>query len=84
MVEGLYGTQGWMAPEIQEQSAFSLIRTDRWSRGKMLLLFLKKVVQRVNYNPLCRPSLVDRAEVTLMTLTSATHRVPIIIHLRGG
>ncbi|KAF8500463.1 hypothetical protein F5888DRAFT_1582501, partial [Russula emetica] len=30
MVEGLYGTRGWMAPEIQEQSAFSPIRGDRW------------------------------------------------------
>jgi hypothetical protein len=33
VVECLYGTRGWMALKIQEQSAFSHIRADRWSCG---------------------------------------------------
>ncbi|KAF8500454.1 hypothetical protein F5888DRAFT_1801971 [Russula emetica] len=37
-----FGTVVWIAPEIQEQGAFSSIRADRWSYGKILPCFLKK------------------------------------------
>jgi len=73
MVEGVYGTRGWMAPEIQEQSWYSPIRADRWSCGKVLLCLLKKsgtedgdlgrfAKQLMNDNPLHRPSLIDWSE----------------------
>ncbi|KAI9452934.1 hypothetical protein F5148DRAFT_495199 [Russula earlei] len=64
-VVSAYGTWGWMAPEAGEHSTFSPLRADRWSRGKVLLYFLK--VQRaesfaeqvMDDDPLHRPSLVD-------------------------
>ncbi len=79
MVEGVYGTRGWMAPEIQEQSLYSPIRADRWSCGKVIFCLLKKsgtedgdlgrfAKQLMNDNPLHRPSLVDWSEQVDLTL----------------
>ncbi|KAI0247478.1 kinase-like domain-containing protein [Lactifluus subvellereus] len=79
MVKGVYGTRGWMAPEIREGSVYSPIRADRWSCGKVLLCFVEKsgteggelesfAEQLMDDNPLHRPSLVDwsgRVDVTL-------------------
>jgi Protein kinase domain len=79
MVEGIYGTRGWMAPEIGEQSVFSPIRADRWSCGKVLLCFHKKsgmedrglesfAEQLMDDNPIHRPSFVDWSEQCDATL----------------
>ena len=37
VVEGQCGTEGWMAPEIEEKSMYSPIKADRWSTGQVLL-----------------------------------------------
>ena len=42
VVGGVYGTQGWMAPEIREGAVLSPIRADRRFCGKRLLWFLEK------------------------------------------
>ncbi|KAK2463965.1 hypothetical protein APHAL10511_004016 [Amanita phalloides] len=79
MVEGVHGTQGWMAPEIGERRVFSPIRADRWSCGQVLLWFLEQSgiedegLQRVakqlmDDNPLHRPSLVNLLEEADVTL----------------
>ena len=68
-----------MAPEIQEQSQFSLIRADRWSCGKVLFCFLKISGTEdrdlksfaeglMNDNPFHRPSLIDWSEQSDVTL----------------
>ncbi|KAF8501598.1 kinase-like domain-containing protein [Russula emetica] len=42
VVDGQCGTEGWMAPEIEEKSMYSPIKADRWSTGQVLLYFLNK------------------------------------------
>ncbi|KAI0256900.1 kinase-like domain-containing protein [Lactifluus subvellereus] len=71
MVEDVYGTRGWMAPEIREGSAYSPMRADRWSCGKVPLCFVETsgtkdggdlgsfAEQLMDDNPLHRPSLAD-------------------------
>jgi hypothetical protein len=59
MVEGVYGTEGWMTPEMRGGAVFSPIRADRWCCGKTLLRFLAKGGDLMNKNPAHRPSLID-------------------------
>ncbi|KAH9964012.1 kinase-like domain-containing protein, partial [Russula compacta] len=40
--KGIYGTPGWVAPEILERGVFSPLRADRWSCGKVLFSFLEE------------------------------------------
>ena len=42
-VEGVRGTRGWRAPEIQENQKWSPILADRWACGKLLLHIGKDV-----------------------------------------
>ena len=42
VVEGQCGTEGWMAPEMEEKSMCKPIKADRWSTGKVLLYLLDK------------------------------------------
>jgi serine/threonine protein kinase len=89
MVEGgdYYGTPGWRAPEIHDRSAFSPIRADRWSCGKVLLCFVENggmvnlntelerfAEQLVDDNPLHRPSLNDWSRCFPVTMTRMTRR----------
>ena len=73
MVKGVYGTRGWMAPEIRPRNMYSPIRADRWSCGQVAFWFLEAsgtededlerfAEQLMNENPLHRPSLVDWSE----------------------
>lgn len=40
VVDGQCGTEGWMAPEMEEKSMYSPIKADRWSTGQVLLYLL--------------------------------------------
>src|SRR6266851_2101916 len=41
-VDGEYGTEGWMAPEVEAQSSmYSPVRADRWSCGQVIMYLLK-------------------------------------------
>jgi serine/threonine protein kinase len=42
VVEGQCGTEGWMAPEIEEKSMYSPIKADRWSTGRVVLYLLNQ------------------------------------------
>jgi serine/threonine protein kinase len=43
-VDGEYGTEGWMAPEVEAQSStYSPIRADRWSCGHVILHLLHEL-----------------------------------------
>ena len=72
VVEGQYGTEGWMAPEIEEKSMYSPIKADRWSTGRFLLYLLdmfrkEDTVLRMAarkltaHNPEQRPSMLQVA-----------------------
>ena len=40
-IDGEYGTEGWMAPEVEAQSStYSPIRADRWSCGQVIIYLL--------------------------------------------
>ena len=42
-VDGEYGTEGWMAPEVEAQSSmYSPIRADRWSCGQVIIFLLEE------------------------------------------
>jgi serine/threonine protein kinase len=42
-VDGEYGTEGWMAPEVKARSSmYSPIRADRWSCGQVIIFLLEK------------------------------------------
>jgi serine/threonine protein kinase len=42
-VDGEYGTEGWMAPEVEAQSStYSPIRADRWSCGRVIIFLFEK------------------------------------------
>jgi serine/threonine protein kinase len=42
-VDGEYGTEGWMAPEVEAQaSMYSPIRADRWSCGQVIIFLLEE------------------------------------------
>ena len=43
MVDGQCGTEGWMAPEMEERSMYSPIKADRWSSGQVILYLLDKL-----------------------------------------
>ena len=65
VVEGLCGTKGWMAPEIEEMSMYSPIKADRWSIGKVLHYLLVKfnegnMVLRTTARKLTAPSAEQR------------------------
>jgi serine/threonine protein kinase len=41
-VDGEYGTEGWMAPEVEAQpSRYSPVRADRWSCGQVIMYLLE-------------------------------------------
>ena len=41
-VDGEYGTEGWMAPEVEAQSStYSPVRADRWSCGQVIMYLLE-------------------------------------------
>jgi serine/threonine protein kinase len=39
MIQGMYGTRGWTAPEVTATGRYHPILADRWACGKMLLYF---------------------------------------------
>lgn len=70
-VDGQCGTEGWMAPEVEDKSSvYSPIRADRWSCGRVLLSLLDHFRKRddnlraigrklMARNPRQRPSLLE-------------------------
>ena len=46
VVDGQCGTEGWMAPEMEESSMYSPIKADRWSTGKVLLDLSSEQIQQ--------------------------------------
>jgi len=42
VVDGQCGTEGWLAPEMEEKSVYSPIKADRWSTGQVLLYLLNR------------------------------------------
>ncbi len=72
VVDGQCGTEGWLAPEIEEKSMYSPIKADRWSSGQVLLYLLtafrekdtvlRKAARKLTtYNPEQRPSMLQVA-----------------------
>ncbi len=64
-VDGEYGTEGWMAPEVKARSSmYSPIRADRWSCGQVIIFLPRR-----------RPSLLEWQNwVTLPLLDGAEGR----------
>ena len=70
-VDGKYGTEGWMAPEVKAQSStYSPIRADRWSCGQVIIYLLntfgkaetplKGIAEKLKARrPTQRPSLLE-------------------------
>ncbi len=72
VVDGQCGTEGWMAPEMEEKSMYSPIKADRWSTGRVLYYLLDKfnkedtvlrttVRKLAAHNPNQRPSILQVA-----------------------
>src|SRR6266851_1789386 len=70
-VDGKYGTEGWMAPEVKARSSmYSPIRADRWSCGQVIIFLLEKFGKKdeplrgiaeklTDHSPGDRPSLLE-------------------------
>ncbi len=42
VVDGQCGTEGWMAPEMEEKSMYSPIKADQWTTGRVVHYLLNK------------------------------------------
>src|SRR6266851_4018853 len=86
-VDGEYGTEGWMAPEVKARSSmYSPIRADRWSCGQVIIFLLdefgkedkplRSIAMKLKArSPRRRPSLLEWQNwVTLPLLDGAEGR----------
>jgi serine/threonine protein kinase len=79
-VDGEYGTEGWMAPEVEAQSSmYSPIRADRWSCGQVIIFLLEEfgkedkplrsiAIKLKAHSPRQRPSLLEWQNWVSLTL----------------
>jgi serine/threonine protein kinase len=86
-VDGEYGTEGWMAPEVKARSSmYSPIRADRWSCGQVIIFLLEEFGKKdellegiakklTDHGPRDRPSLLEwQTSSTLPVLDGAKGR----------
>ena len=79
------GTEGWVAPEIEEKLLYSPIKADRWSSGRVLLYLLDRLRKEdkvlrtaarklTAHDPEQRPSMLQVAESLLDVANVAVRR----------
>lgn len=87
LISDYCGTEGWLAPEIKEESPrpkYNPIKADRWACGRVMSYFLDRVVtvddslrsltkQLMDVEPEHRPSLVEIQQRDPSGSTHSTH-----------